>query len=128
MISTDGGVTFGATFNLFRAPNSMTAIRKSTNLLIDGSHYYLAVANDIALHGNTRRALRLLISKDGLNWFETGKHVMNYELKATGGYEPSIFFDALGVYVVCTEFATLDSAFCTFIPQSEIISLINKYL
>lgn len=92
--STDGGATWGAPYNLFRAANSTQSIKRlnATNNVLEA--IYIAVANTIdgviTSHTVDRRFMQVLRSKDGEN-FERDVMIYNYNNANTVAFEPNIF-------------------------------------
>ncbi|AQX12264.1 hypothetical protein BAX94_15345 [Elizabethkingia meningoseptica] len=101
-ISSDNGLTWGEEFNLFRAPDSMTAIKrlKACNSLLQP--IYVAAVSEWTFPSSTgatndRRHQTLMVSVDGLNW-----HKMGNITRYTGEYlffEPTIFETADSVHI-----------------------------
>lgn len=95
-ISSDGGDTWGDSFNLFKAPNSMSCVKRISGIDNQGDiilKYYAAsnfiMGDNNSDHAINRKKMQLLYSEDGVNW--TQKIVFQKDSAIyAGSFEPSI--------------------------------------
>lgn len=101
-ISSDGGNIWGESFNLLKAPNSMSNIMAISTKDSENKSYYIAIHNwmegDVAgTHGWDRRFMLISGSLDGINFKQIG-----YVYKFDGvnrTFEPSLLDD--GDFIRC---------------------------
>lgn len=94
--SDDLGATWGPSFNLFKAANSLSCVKRLSGLDNNLLNRYLAVCNPIegaiSSHTQDRRNMALLVSNDGLNFKKL--EGLFYQYNGTKiAFEPNIFED-----------------------------------
>lgn len=130
-LSSDNGVTWGTSFDLFKASNSTSYIQKLVGMDAKMRNIWLAVHNDYIGNFNSaegRRYMKISISIDGINYVTTNTYVY-YNNGTIISFEPSIFENVSNGEIIITwstDVGYIDLV-ANIISYDAILRLINIY-
>lgn len=131
--STDGGATWGTSFNLFRAANSMSNIKRLSFLDNKLNFIYLGVCNPITgpiqSHAIDRRYMGLTVSIDGETFYTTDALIYNYNGNKIA-FEPNIYEDIPtgNIYIAWSADTGGIDLYTAIISREDVIKLVNKFI
>lgn len=143
MKSIDYGASWSAPFNLFKAPDSMSSIKKITfyNASLGDTSVYLAVHNRLLVdlpvgQSEDRKFMVLSVSRDGLTFVTTDVLIYSYtgNTNFSRSFEPNIFDDGHNIKIGWSTYKNtdtsneLESALFSVMSYADLQKLVDFYI
>jgi len=131
--STDGGITFGDSFNLFKAANSMSNVKRLSFYDSKLNFIYVAVHNKIdgaiTSHPIDRRYMHISVSVDGETFYNNGEMIYKYNGSKIA-FEPNIYDDQLSnnIYVAWSADTNGIDLYSNSLSKDEILRMIDRLI
>lgn len=131
--STDGGLTFGDSFNLFKAANSMSNVKRLSFYDSKLNIIYVAVHNKIegaiTSHTEDRKYMHISVSVDGEIFYNNGEMIYKYNGNKIA-FEPNIFDDPVtnNIYVAWSADTEGIDLYNNTISKDEVLRMIDRLI